>query len=138
MLRKIKIDEKEIPMASNAFTPILYRQIFKADFIHEIASLRNLAGKTAKTLTDSELGQASDKTELFTRLSFIMAKQAELKTPDKLLELNLMSYYEWLTDYEAGSFQNPETMKQIINLWRGNAEDKNVDAKNSEGREPET
>jgi hypothetical protein len=59
-----------------------------------------------------------------------MAKQAELKTPDKLLELNLMSYYEWLTEYEAGSFQNPETMKQIINLWRGNAEDKNVEAKN--------
>lgn len=138
MLRTIKIDEKEIPMASNAFTPILYRQIFKKDFIREITSLRKLAGKNAKTMTDSELGEASDKTELLTQLAFVMAKQAELKTPDKLLELNLMSYYEWLTEFEAGSFQNPETMKQIINLWRGNAEDKNVEAKNSEGREPET
>lgn len=138
MLRTIKIDEKEIQMASNAFTPILYRQIFKKDFIREITSLRKLAGKTAKAMTDEELGQVSDKTELFTQLAFVMAKQAELKTPDKFMELNLMSYYEWLTDYEAGSFNNPETMKQIINLWRGNAEDKNVDAKNAEGREPET
>ena len=138
MLRTIKIDEKEIQMASNAFTPILYRQIFKRDFIREITSLRKLAGKTAKTMTDSELGEAADKTELFTQLAFVMAKQAELKTASKLMELNLMSYYEWLTDFEAGSFQNPETMKQIVNLWRGNAEDKNVDAKNSEGREPET
>lgn len=138
MLRTIKIDEKEIPMASNAFTPILYRQIFKVDFIHEITSLRNLAGKTAKTLTDSELEQASDKTELFTQLAFVMAKQAELKVVDKLLEINRMSYYEWLAEFEPGAFQNPETMKQIINLWRGNADDKNVDAKNAEGREPET
>lgn len=138
MLRTIKIDEKEIQMASNAFTPILYRQIFKKDFIREITSLRKLAGKTAKTMTDSEIGETSDKTELFTQLAFVMAKQAELKTPDKLLELNLMSYFEWLTEFEAGSFQNPETMKQIINLWRGNAEDKNVEAKNAEGREPET
>lgn len=138
MLRTIKIDEKEIPMASNAFTPILYRQIFKVDFVREISSMRKLAGKTAKTLTDSELGEASGKTEHFIQLAFVMAKQAELKTPDKLLELNLLSYYEWLAEFEARSFQNPETMKQIINLWRGNAEDKNVDAKNSEGREPET
>lgn len=138
MLRTIKIDEKEIQMASNAFTPILYRQIFKVDFIHEITSLRNLVGKTAKTLTNSELEQASDKTELFTQLAFVMAKQAELKVVDKLMEINRMSYYEWLTEFEPGAFQNPETMKQIINLWRGNAEDKNVDAKNAEGREPET
>jgi len=138
MFRTIKIDEKDIPMASNAFTPILYRQIFKVDFIHEISSLRKLAGKTAKTMTDSEIGQASDKTELFTQLAFVMAKQAELKTIDKLWEINRMSYYEWLTEFEPGAFQNPETMKQIINLWRGNAEDKNVEAKNAEGREPET
>lgn len=137
MLKNVKIDEKEIPMASNAFTPILYRQIFKVDFIHEITSLRKLAGKTAETLTDSELGQASDKTELFTQLAFIMAKQAELKLVDKLLEINRMSYYEWLSEFEPGAFKNPETMKQIINLWRGNAEDKHVEAKNSQGRESE-
>jgi len=138
MLRTIKIDEKEIQMASNAFTPILYRQIFKKDFIHEITSLRKLVGKTAKTMTNSEIGEASDKTELFIQLAFVMAKQAELKTPDKLLELNLMSYYEWLTEFEPGAFQNPDTMKQIINLWRGNSEDKDIDSKNAEGREPET
>lgn len=138
MLKTVKIDEKEIPMASNAFTPILYRQIFKVDFIREVTSLRKLAGKTAETLTDAELGQASDKTELFTQLAFIMAKQAELKLVDKLLEINRMSYYEWLSEFEPGAFKNPETMKQIINLWRGNSEDKTVDAKNSEGREPET
>lgn len=138
MLKTVKIDKKEIPMASNAFTPILYRQIFKVDFIHEVTSLRKLAGKTAETLTDSELGEASDKTELFTQLAFVMAKQAELKLVDKLLEINRMSYYEWLSEFEPGAFKNPETMKQIINLWRGNSEDKTVDAKNSEGREPET
>lgn len=138
MLRTIKIDEKEVPMAANAFTPVLYRQIFKTDFIHEITSLRKLAGKTAQTLTDSEISQASDKTELFTQLAFVMAKQAELKVVDKLLEINHISYYEWLSEFEPGAFKNPETMKQIINLWRGNAEDKDVDSKNAEGRETET
>lgn len=138
MLRTIKIDEKEIPMAANAFTPVLYRQIFKVDFIHEITSLRKLAGKTAQTLTDSEISQASDKTELFTQLAFVMTKQAELKVVDKLLEINHISYYEWLSEFEPGAFKNPETMKQIINLWKGNAEDKDVDSKNAEGRETET
>ena len=138
MKRDIKIGTKTVEMASNAFTPILFRQIFKKDFIREITSMRKLAGKTAKELTDSEIGEAADKTELFTQLAFVMAKQAELQTPDKLMNLDLISFYTWLSDFEAGDFKAPAAMKEIISLWQGNAEDKDIEAKNAEGREHET
>lgn len=138
MLREIKINDQTIPMASNAFTPILYRQIFKKDFLREITSLRKLKGKNVETMNDSEVNETTDKLSLFTELAFIMAKQAELKQADKLVDLTLLNYYEWLEEFEAGDFRDPKIMGQIIALWQGNAKDQDVEAKNSESREPET
>lgn len=136
MKRNIKIGAQDVEMASNAFTPILFRQIFKKDFIREITSVRKLAGKKAEELSDEEISMASDKTELFTQLAFVMAKQAELVKADKLVALTQMDFYEWLTGYEAGDFREPAAMNAIISLWQGNSEDKHVEAKNEESREP--
>lgn len=137
MKKTIQIDNQTVEMASNAFTPILFRQIFKKDFIREVTSLRKLKGKTASNMTDEEIGEASNKTELFTMLAFTMAKQAELKTPDKLMNLSQMDFYSWLSGFEAGSFSKAETMAEIISLWKGNSGDKAIESKNSDGREQE-
>lgn len=131
MRKTIEIGDQSIEMASNALTPILYRQIFKQDFLKEISSLRRLKGKTAQTMTDEEISDSSDKIELFTKLAFVMAKQAELKTADKLVQLTQLDFYEWLTNFDNYSFQGSETMAQIISLWSGNAEDKKVESKNT-------
>ena len=54
MKRNIKIGAQNVEMASNAFTPILFRQIFKKDFIREITSVRKLAGIGTKPLSTSD------------------------------------------------------------------------------------
>lgn len=138
MLREIKINDQTISMASNAFTPILYRQIFKKDFLREITSLRKLKGKKTTEMTDSEVNETTDKLSLFTELAFVMAKQAELKQADKLVALTMMNYYEWLEGFEASDFRDPKIMGQIIALWQGNAKDQDVEAKNPESRESVT
>lgn len=138
MLREIKINDQTISMASNAFTPILYRQIFKKDFLREIVSLRKLKGKKTTEMTDSEVSETTDKLSLFTELAFVMAKQAELKQADKLVALTMMNYYEWLEEFEASDFKDPKIMSQIIALWQGNAKDQDVEAKNPESRESVT
>ena len=84
MFGNVKIGEKETAMAANAATPFWFNQIFHEDFF-----------VLSQQVTEGNEGAAVD---LFSKVGFIMAKQAEKADMRKL---NMDSYIEWLEEYEA-------------------------------------
>jgi len=130
MNKEITIGKKTLKMASNALTPILYRQIFKKDFLKEITGLISLKDKKAKDYTEQDINDVTSRSEAFGRLAFVMAKQSELEKASELVKLTEIDYFEWLSNFDAQSFTNASTMTEILKLWKGNAEDSQVEAKN--------
>jgi len=130
MNKEITIGKKTLKMASNALTPILYRQIFKKDFLKEITGLIGLKDKKAKDYTEQDINDVASRSEAFGRLAFVMAKQSELEKASELVKLTEIDYFEWLSNFDAQSFTNASTMTEILKLWKGNAEDSQVEAKN--------
>lgn len=84
MFGKIKIGAKEVGMAANAATPFYFNQIFHDDFFVE-----------SQKVTDGNEGAAVN---LFSKVGFIMAKQAEKADMGKL---NMDAFIEWLEGFEA-------------------------------------
>lgn len=78
----VKLGNKNVEMDANAFTPVLFRKVFKKDFIKE-------SQKEDVDIT------------IFQELGFIMASQAKELSIKELTELTVESYYEWLMEYEA-------------------------------------
>lgn len=130
MNREITISGNNVKMASNALTPILYRQIFKKDFLKEITGLVSLKDKKAEDYSEEDINEVSSRSEAFARLGFVMAKQAELEKASDLVKLTETDYFEWLSGFEAQAFTGASMMTSILLLWKGNAEDSQVEAKN--------
>lgn len=84
MFGNVKIGEKETAMAANAATPFWFNQIFHEDFF-----------VLSQQVTEGNEGAAVD---LFSKIGFIMAKQAEKAD---MRQLNLDSFIEWLEGFEA-------------------------------------
>lgn len=95
----VKIGNKEIPMASNAATPIRYRQVFH------------------KNLNSFFLGKMPEEesSEMVGELAYIMAKSGAGADMNKL---SLDDYMEWLTGFGALDFD--AAVKDIIGLYQGN------------------
>lgn len=92
MFGKVNIGGKEVAMAANAATPFFFTQLFKQDFFVE-----------SQKVTEGNEGAAVD---LFSKVGFIMAKQAEFnETPAKMHalmnKLSLTDYIAWLEEFEA-------------------------------------
>lgn len=130
MKKNIRVGGTEVPCVANAFTPILYRQVFRRDFMAEMQSFAKLKGKTVTEYTDEDKALAFDRKESFAALAFVMKEQATDKKTSELVKLSQIDYYEWLSQFEPMAFDDVTTITDILNLWRGNAEDKKVDAKN--------
>ena len=82
MFKNVKVGEKEIPMEANAFSPYVYRQIFHEDFLIEIQ-------------------KTQPAPDLFQKMGYVMAKQAETKSISELMKLNIEGFYEWLCQFDA-------------------------------------
>ena len=81
MYRDITIGSKTVGMAANALSPYLYKIIFHEDFM--------------------KLVQKDDPdTDLFVKMGFVFAKQAELNDLAKLTKVSEMDFYAWLQDFE--------------------------------------
>ena len=130
MRRNIIIADKALTMASNAFTPILYRQIFKKDFLREITGFQSLRGKAAKDYTEDDIEVFTSRADAFSRIAFVMTKQAEIEKAADLVKLTTADYFDWISDFENGVFNDATVLSSILSLWQGNAEDSHVDAKN--------
>lgn len=109
MRKTLTIGEKEIVLASNAATAILYKQTFHEDLLKTVTNLSTASGDVL------------DAVEKIQRLAFIMSKQAEGKPFSALSkELTEDSFIEWLCGFEESDFQEPKTLLEIIGIWNKN------------------
>ena len=78
----VKIGEKEVGMVANAASPYIYKQVFHEDFL-------------------TKLQAKEPETDLFQKMAYIMAKQAELPNLSDLMKLTEQGFYEWLLQFES-------------------------------------
>lgn len=95
----VKVGNVEIPMMSNAATPIRYRQVFH------------------KNLNSFFLGKMPEEesSEMIGELAYIMAKAG---AGADMSRLSYEDYLEWLTAFGALDFDTAVT--DIINAYQGN------------------
>ena len=155
----LKIGDRTLSLANNALTPILYRQIFGKDFLllfsqmitknkgiidkalklqdlkakldaGEIEKEDFLRGVSEANLNDDDLSVINERADLMAELAFVMNKQAEFTSVDKLLKLNKTDYYKFLADFNTSDLRNPEVQNALITFWQTGASG-NVEAKNA-------
>ena len=86
MRRTIKIGDKDIDMLATATTPILYKRLFRQDFL--------------ATALDENM-------DCYAELSYIMARQAEGLPPTELIgKLKIEEFYAWLDTFGPMDFVN--------------------------------
>lgn len=81
MYKDITIGSKTVGMAANALSPYLFKRLFREDFL-------------------KELQKPEPDTDLFVKMGFIFAKQAEVNDLAKLTTLNETDFFKWLQDFE--------------------------------------
>lgn len=81
MYGTVKIGSQTMEMKASAFSPYIYKQIFREDF------LLKLQDKTPDP-------------DLFQKMGYVMAKEAEISKLQDLMKLNIDGYYEWLMQFE--------------------------------------
>lgn len=161
MNTEIKIGSKNLKIASNALTPILYRQIFGKDFLLLFSQImtknRGLIDKALglrkskaafdageidteeylnkineSAFTEEELSFINERADIMGELAFVMAKQAELEAVDKLLKLTINDYYIFLSEFDSNDLRAPEVIGTLTNFWQGNTTPiKEVEPKNA-------
>lgn len=158
MKTTINVGSKTLELANNAFTPILYRQIFKKDFLSLFASMisrnKEVVAKALKVqalkaeldgekITKEEYLQKfadvgfdpedysiiDEKADLMSELAFIMAKQAEIAESSKLIQLTSLDYYDFLSQFDKNDLRSAAVINELIAFWQGNTVSK-VEAKN--------
>jgi hypothetical protein len=82
MRRTINIGGKDIDMVANGLTPVIYKRIFRRDFLAE----------TQKEDLDLTI---------FQELGFVMAMQSEKPMKELMEGLTIENYYEWLEGFGA-------------------------------------
>lgn len=158
MKTTINVGSKSLELANNAFTPILYRQIFKKDFLALFSSMitknkdvinKALKLQSVKAEFDekkitreeflqkySEIGFDSDdlsivdeRADLMSEIAFVMAKQAEIAEASKLIQLTSLDYYDFLSQFDKNDLRSAAVVNELIAFWQGNTVSK-VEAKN--------
>ena len=158
MKTTINVGSKTLELANNAFTPILYRQIFKKDFLALFSSMitknkdvinKALKLQSVKAEFDekkitreeflqkySEIGFDSgdlsiidERADLMSEIAFVMAKQAEIAEASKLIQLTSLDYYDFLSQFDKNDLRSAAVINELIAFWQGNTVSK-VEAKN--------
>lgn len=136
MRTTITIGTQDVPMANSAFTAILYRQLFKKDFLQEMAQLTSLKDKKYADYTEAEKALSLTITDSYSRIAFVMARQGQTNSIDELMKVSITDYYEWMNQFPPNAFQKPDTMAGIIAFWNGNARN-DIESKNTLSQETE-
>ena len=103
MEKMIKVSGREVAFKATANTPKIYRQLFGRDILVDIQTLQN--AMDAYRNNDQPL--TMDTLEIFERVSYVMAKQADPNVPDDM--------DVWLDDFDMFSIW--EILPQIVALW---------------------
>ena len=94
----VKIGSVSVDMVANAASVYVYRQIFKEDFL----------------LKAQEKNPDAD---IFTKMGFVMAKQAQMNKMSELMAVTIDEYYDWLVQFEPLDVLNASG--DISNLYMG-------------------
>lgn len=103
MEKMIKVSGREVAFKATANTPKIYRQLFGRDILVDIQALQN--AMDAYRNNDQPL--TMDTLEIFERVTYVMAKQADPNVPDDM--------DVWLDDFDMFSIW--EILPQIVALW---------------------
>ena len=106
------IGGKDVEMVANAASPYRFKQIFREDFLKRAIETN---------------GNEAESVDLFVKMGFIMAKQAEKADFGKL---NEDSFFLWLEDFEPSDVQM--AAGEIANIYAGNAETKALPKKEAD------
>lgn len=158
MKTTINVGSKTLELANNAFTPILYRQIFKKDFLALFSSMitknKDVINKALKLQSvkaefdekkitreeflqkyseigfdSNDLSIVDERADLMSEIAFIMAKQAEIAEASKLIQLTSLDYYDFLSQFDKNDLRSAAVINELIAFWQGNTVSK-VEAKN--------
>lgn len=102
MFGRVQIGDKGVDMVANAASPYRFKQIFREDFL-----------KRATAIGTDEL----QSVDLFVKMGFVMAKQAEKADFTKL---NEESFFAWLEEFEPQDVQL--AAGAIADVYAGNTE----------------
>lgn len=81
MYGTVKIGSETVGMKASAFSPYIFKQIFREDFL-------------------MKLQDKNPEPDLFQKMGYVMAKEAEIDKLQDLMKLNIDGYYEWLMQFE--------------------------------------
>lgn len=150
MKTTLTIGEKSLNLVCNAFTPILFKQIFRRDFMVEFSKnsekateLISRANELSKLQEDMKAGKVSKeeylskystlnidadgleavdkKVELVSMLAFVMYKQSQETDIKKLYQLNELDYFEFLSLFEKEELRSSYVMNHVIAVWKGDS-----------------
>ena len=91
MYNVIKVGDKEVPMMSMASVDLYFKTIFHEDPMK------------IQSKPDFDTG---DLLDFISKMGFVMAKFAELKSRKEMLKLNEDAYAEWLDQFERLDYMN--------------------------------
>ena len=158
MKTTINVGSKTLELANNAFTPILYRQIFKKDFLALFSSMitknKDVINKALKLQSvkaefdekkitreeflqkyseigfdSGDLAIVDERADLMSEIAFVMAKQAEIEEASKLIQLTSLDYYNFLSQFDKNDLRSAAVINELIAFWQGNTVSK-VETKN--------
>lgn len=144
------VGDKSLDIVCNAFTPILFKQVFRRDFLIEFSNMSEKASdlvKKASTLSSLQdeldngkitkeeylekysalnisndgIEAVSNRTELITMLLFIMNKQSEESDPKKLYQLTELDFFCFLSQFEKNDLNKAEVINKVIAVWKGDS-----------------
>lgn len=98
MRKTIKIGSENTELVANAASPYLYKMIFHEDFL-------------------KKLQEQEPDLDIIQKMTFVMAKQAELSSMTALCELSKEDYLEWLIKYDPMDVFN--AANDVMNLYMG-------------------
>lgn len=97
MRSTISIGERDVEMAANAASPFIYHKIFGEDFL-----LKTQDG--------------SGDIELYIKMAFVMAKQAEIGEADMMKgKVTETDFIQWLAEFENMDMIN--ALPEILNVY---------------------
>lgn len=103
IMKKVEIDEKQVPFKASAAIPRIYRIKFNRDIYKDLRSLEKAVGDGDETNSNLDLFSL----EMFENIAYVMAKHADPSIPD--------TPEEWLDDFNTFSIY--QVLPSIIELW---------------------
>jgi len=108
IVRKIKIDGREVAFCASAAIPRLYRLKFQRDIYKDL----NALDKAIRNGNEKESNLDLFSLEMFENIAYIMAKHANSSIPD--------TPEEWLEQFNTFSIY--QVLPQLIELWSLNVQ----------------